>query len=449
MSKKKAKKTSGVQTLSVASEEALQQTKSLLFVEGEVSPESISECAARLRGIAPEEAHEILRRLAQEGKERALPLLKALLSDAENGHAYAVVEAAGLVPSAESAQLLTEVAAQTTDKQLSKEARRALQRLRASGINVDTFVPRGESILAGVQDVRFQKAYASVMDGAGGRLVLLARRMAQPGLAVARVYYDDQHGIGECGVNILKKQEFLDMVQSSESEPFIWTEVPWDYARHLLNEARQQSAAHGHELPDGYDVVEEILGGAETSYEQPLIYQQVNADEVKEQRHWLDESADLIDAPEFDSWWLERDTSEQYAAKWREAEGSWLVLSEAAQKDREQKIFNDAADEIFDEATRARFKRRLEEMAYILFQRHGERPAKQAVAAALVLAPEGRDPHLNPFIVAMVERSVRSVAKRTEREERQEGRIYVPGRVLSHEPSHEHEHEHEHGHESR
>lgn len=439
MSKKKLKKQTNVQTLSAAGEEALQQARSALLTEGEVPVESIAEVMARLRDIAPNEMPEVLRRLAREGQEKSLPLLKALLHEGEDGHAYAVVEAAGLVTSPQSAELLTQVAMQTEDKQLSKEARRSLQRLRAAGIAVETFVPRGESILAGVTETRFKQAYVSVIDGTGGRMLMAARRMEQPGLVVARVYYTDAHGIEECGASVMKKQDFLEIVETSDDDPFVWTEIPWDYARYLLNEARQQNLAHGHEVPEEYDIIEQVLGEPETTYEQPLIYQHLNADEVKAVRQYLEDSPDLLKMAEFDSWWLARETAERYAAKWREAEESWIVLSGAAQRDRENKVFHDATDEIFDDATRALFKRRLEEMAYIVLKRHGETAAKQALTAALALAPDAPAPHHNPFAVALVERSVLAVAERNKQEEREEGRLYVPGGLQAH--RHEHEHE--------
>ena len=449
MSKKKFKRQTGVQTLSAASEEALQQAKSVLLAEGEASAESIAEVVTRLRDVAPNETSEVLRRLAREGQEKSLPLLRALLHEGEDGHAYAVVEAAGLVTSPQSAELLTQVAAQTADKQLSKEARRSLQRLRAAGIEADTFVPRGESILSGASEIRFKQAYVSVIDGTGGRMLIAARRMEQPGLVVTRTYYTDAHGIEECGASVMKKQEFLEMVETSDDDPFIWTEIPWDYAHYLLNEARQQSQAHGHEIPEEYDVIEQVLGEPEKPYEQPLIYQHVNADEVKELRRYLDDSPKLLETPEFDSWWLDRDTSEKYAGKWREAEDSWLVLSESSQRDRENKIFHNAADELFDEKTRSLFKRRLEEMAYIVLKRQGETEAKQTVAAALAFAPDAPAPHHNPFAVAMIARSVIAVAERDKKEERKEGRLYVPGGLHPHTHEHEHGHGHEHAHEHK
>jgi hypothetical protein len=444
VSKKKFKKQTEVQTLSATSEEALQQAKSALLAEGEASAESIAEVATRLRDVAPNEMPEVLRRLAREGQEKSLPLLRALLHEGEDGYAYAVVEAAGLVTSPQSAELLRQVAAQTADKQLSKEARRSLQRLRASGIEADTFVPRGESILSGAAEVRFKQAYVSVIDGTGGRILMAARRMEQPGLVVTRIYYTDTHGIEDCSASVMKKQEFLEMVETSGDDPFLWTEIPWDYACYLLNEARQQNLAHEHDLPDEYSVVEQVLGEPENPYEQPLIYQYIHADEVRAWRHYLDDSPQLLEMPEFDSWWLDRETSEKYAAKWREVEDSWIVLSGAAQRDREDKIFHDAADEFFDEKTRALFKRRLEEMAYLIWKRQGETEAKQAVAAALAFAPDAPAPRHNPFAVAMIARSVMAVAERDKEEEREEGRLYVPGGLPPHTHEHEPEHEPEH-----
>ncbi|MCS6861995.1 MAG: hypothetical protein NZT92_16940 [Abditibacteriales bacterium] len=444
MSKKKFRKQTGIQTLSAASEEALQQAKSVLLAEGGASAESIAEVATCLRHVVPHEMPEVLRRLAREGQEKSLPLLRALLDEGEDGYAHAVVEAAGFVASPQSAELLTQVAAQTADKQLSKEARRSLQRLRAAGVVVETFVPRGESILSGAKETRFQQAYVSVIDGTGGRMLMAARRMEQPGLVVARAYYTDTHGIAECDASVMKKQEFLEMMATSDDDPFIWTEIPWDYAHYLLNEARQQNLAHGHELPEEYGVIEQVLGEPEKPYEQPLIYHHVNADEVQAMRHYLESSPDLLERAEFDSWWLDRETAEKYAVKWREAEDSWIVLSQPAQKDREDKILHDATDEVFDDATRALFKRRLEEMAYILWKRHGETAAKQAVAAALALAPDAPAPHHNPFAVAMVKRSVLAAAERDKKEERQEGRLYVPGGLPSHSHESEYETRHEH-----
>jgi hypothetical protein len=62
--------------------------------------------------------------------------------------------------------------------------------------------------------------------------------------------------------------------------------------------------------------------------------------------------------------------------------------------------------ETFDPDTCTRYRTRLEEMAYLLWQTKRPDEAKRAFASALALQGEGVDPAEHPFLRALFTRSV-------------------------------------------
>jgi hypothetical protein len=65
-----------------------------------------------------------------------------------------------------------------------------------------------------------------------------------------------------------------------------------------------------------------------------------------------------------------------------------LVLSQEAQMDRQERVLTRAMEDLLGGEDRALYKRRLEEMSYLLLRTDRERDAKRALAAAVALKQE-------------------------------------------------------------
>ncbi|GFP24197.1 hypothetical protein HKBW3S09_01663, partial [Candidatus Hakubella thermalkaliphila] len=130
-------------------------------------------------------------------------------------------------------------------------------------------------------------------------------------------------------------------------------------------------------------------------------------EEVRFKAALLLEFVDFLSLPEFSSWFFELDSVATYALELLEARQSKIILSDWARREREARIIGKAVEGLFSGDYPFLFKRRLEEMAYILWKTDRREEAKKALAAALALGEDG-DQSLreHPLISAMVLRSL-------------------------------------------
>ena len=150
----------------------------------------------------------------------------------------------------------------------------------------------------------------------------------------------------------------------------------------------------------------------------------------------LAEGPKLLELSLFTYWVLPRDKVRPLADKLKETDESWVVIPEAAQQDRVNNLVRDAAENIFDEATRAKFKRRLEEMAYLVLDGGDVNSARAALATALAIGSDAPVTSI-PFLPALIDRSLTVFeATQAEEGEPEESRIILPfgaGPALEHE----------------
>ena len=69
-------------------------------------------------------------------------------------------------------------------------------------------------------------------------------------------------------------------------------------------------------------------------------------------------------------------------------------------------IYRQAVEELFDKPRRALFRRRLEEMAYVLWKTGKQNEAQMALAAASGMESEGGILSIHPFLLELVKRSL-------------------------------------------
>jgi hypothetical protein len=141
-------------------------------------------------------------------------------------------------------------------------------------------------------------------------------------------------------------------------------------------------------------------------YERPLIYFHLQVKEVKENERVLRRAGDLFKSDLFASWGIPEGEIRPYADAVWEAEESKIVLSQAQKEARFQEIYQRALSDLFPEDKRVLYKKRLEEMAYVLFQLKREEEARMSLAAAMDLEKPLNPFQPNPFLFQLVVRSI-------------------------------------------
>jgi len=320
----------------------------------------------------------------------------------------AVVEALSTMATPEAATLLTQVAATTNAKEVQKAARRALYRLKTMGVDTDS-VRVGEprkSVLE-VPKLPIVIALASQIDFAGNRALYLARRRPFSGLVLVSLIINDQHGVLDCNAFPVTKKELTRIVGDIQADDRLThVELPPTYAQQLVEESYRRNLSTGTPVPQDFQGLHDLIGMPDTPWEQGPIYHLINPEEIRGQPAWLSLPGQLLDVKEFQGWHVPPEAVQKYREEVRRTAESPIIVSPTLQRERLEAVQKRVLREMFDPDTCARYRTRLEEMAYLLWQTKRPDEAKRAFASALALQGEGVDPAEHPFLRALFTHSV-------------------------------------------
>lgn len=251
------------------------------------------------------------------------------------------------------------------DKALSKEAKRALHRLRAGGLKVEAPRPtqsRPEPTPGQEEEL---VAYMTSIDGGHGERLLFHPCPVPGGVDVAQVILSDETGIHNAELAPLGKRRFrrfVEMITSNMS--LLVGPVPRAYSRSLIARALDLNAVARRSVPAGFNDVAFALGPAPAPVPSPgreLAVPEAAPDLASEQR-----ATELLAARPFSSWVLPEDVARS------------LPTDDPTEADR-------AVDAWWTSQRRALWAERLFDMAWLLHgaDRHAERDVALACARSL------------------------------------------------------------------
>lgn len=297
---------------------------------------------------------------------------------------------------------------------LRKEARRALYRLRAAGVEVPP--PRTAPPAAGPT-----RALISWVDGRGDLMVVALVDRPSGGARYVRLLVGDG-GIGEAEVSELSPGQLRRLRRDLETK-LRMVECPVAHAQRLVAEA----AARGlPEEPAQRAVAEaalRTLGQPPAEVPHPA-HQVMDARAIRWDPDLLPETPRLLEVEEMAGWVLPPDQMEPWVKQYDGMASSHLIVDPFHQRARYQNLLREAARALFPPESLPSWRRRLEDMAYYFHRCQKLRPARLALSAALAL---GEDAGEHPFFLALVEKSLLEARRKADRPEGG-GRIIVPGR---------------------
>ena len=354
----------------------------------------------------------------------ALPFLQALAAQNDPRLLPATVEILGTIAAPETAALLGQIAATAAAKDLQKSARRALYRLKSMGIDTQEALPQEprKSVLD-VPKLPVVAALASHIDFDGSRILYLARRRPFSGLVFVTLLVNDQHGVRDCHALPVTKKDLARVLEDIRAEENLThVELPPSYAQQLVEEGYQRNLATGTPIPQDFLGLRDLIGRPDTHWEQPPIYHVLNIEELRGQPIFASLTQRLFGLKEFRGWYLSPDVLQPYREEIRRVAESPILVSQALQQERIDAIHKKAIREIWQAEACARYRRRLEEMAYILWHTRRPEEAKHALVAALGFQGYGIDPAAHPFLQALFRRSLEAA---NVMEEQEAGRVRV------------------------
>jgi hypothetical protein len=343
-------------------------------------------------GVPREEAGRAARLLLTLGRAKAeeVATLPAPL-------AAAVLHAAAL---AGRVDLVAALAARE-EKEVSKEAKRQLHKLKLRGVVIPEPPPQAPALTPPPEAPPV--AYGSTFDGHGERAVWLPRNVPGRGLEVAQAVCSDQRGLVELHLGLVGRKEWRAFVKGllERGAAMGVSELAWGEAHARIAAARAGNERSGQRVPDGADQWLGQLGPPPRPADPAAALPPL--DPVAESAA-LAASAALHEHPLLRGWLAEEPFLREVAAALDEVEKSPLALEAGQKAARRRDLVQAAVERYFTPERRARLASRLVEVAaWFAGAGHAEQAA-QAAAAARALAA-GVPPGQLPFAARLVEKA--------------------------------------------
>lgn len=298
----------------------------------------------------------------------------------------ALVFLLGRIAEPAALETLTNLGRTATDKKVQREIRRALYKLSQKGLSAGRPESTKDSTQRKTLNLRPEiEGYFSSVDGAGGRLVWLAKPQAGSGIQLLQGMVSDREGLVRAGGAVIRRKELRRMAQDiKERHGVTMISVPWEYADQNLYEGFEKAKTLGRSGLEDFSSLRALFNLAKPKPLPHPIYARLSSDEVRSSA-WRELSRRLLDEAEFRLWILDEDWMKPYLEQAQEAQESRLVLNEIQKEERFVAIVRDAVREIFSGDRGQIFRHRMEDMALYLLETKREEQAKSALAVALAI----------------------------------------------------------------
>lgn len=397
------------------------------LASAEPAADRVDSLAADAATLPAEELRVALEGLARDGQERAVPLLAAVAQRAPAPQATAAIAALALVRRPAAAEALRHLAEGERPKEIRKEARRSLFRLRAAGIAVPEAAP-GE---ARVETYPIVLARVTNMDGTGTRLVAIAREGSLGAVDLVAVLINDERGLRHVIGTRLTRAELPRRLESlvRDVKGIHLVDAPADYCQEAILAATELNRKSLEPIPAELYTWQHVIGEPRRHYERELVYEEVSAADVRWNPQLLEESDRLLDLPEFHRWLLPEADVAETVRELARARASGLILPGRSQEEQERRAIDRFVGRYFTGAVRRRYQLRLERTAYVLTKLGRAFDARLAVAAALALDPVSGTPlSRQPFPIRLAEETLDLMEERELKQRELPGGLLLPPR---------------------
>jgi hypothetical protein len=312
--------------------------------------------------------------------------------------------AAALLKAAVTGERLDVLAtlAASTDKVLSKEAKRALHLLRTRGVSVPE-APRAAPPPPAAMVEEVFACYASSVDGQGERAIWIARNVPGRGVEVGQAVVSDVLGLLELQVGVLGRKEYRTFGKEigERGQAMGVGELDPGHARAIVAAARQLNVVAGKPVPEGADAWLGRIGPGTPAPDPATLLPPLPEEE---ERRALAASAELHTLPMLRGWLADEVALRALATRLDALAAAPGEADPAERTRRSEEAIAEAIEAWLDTASRERLAARLLTAGVHLAGMGLADRAAQAAAAsrALLAGTPGRGV---PFARAMVEKA--------------------------------------------
>lgn len=304
------------------------------------------------------------------------------------------------------------------DKTVQKSVKRFLFKLKQRGISIPELEERKDTRpLVRGPDPGEPIAYTGPIDGAGNRPLFLAIPRVPKGFDVGIGVANDALGFRDFVVGIQSKKRMQELKSFFFEQVRDPLETSLPHIAQIMEMAYARHESTGDEASQGYLRIRPWILENATVPERPLVYEFISPQEISRSLLTASQIERLLHHRLMETWIVDPAAIESLMEEIQKAKESPIFMSDTQRATRIEEIKAEAIAKIYPGEKRRLLKRRLEEMALVLFKMEEEQYAKIALAAAISLDEDDTIFGVNPFLMALVTRSMEFYLKVAEDQE--------------------------------
>ncbi|OGL17250.1 MAG: hypothetical protein A3F92_06775 [Candidatus Rokubacteria bacterium RIFCSPLOWO2_12_FULL_71_22] len=291
---------------------------------------------------------------------------------------------------------LGELAADADVRSVRRGAKRALYRLAQRGVAAPPAPPARPIVERRAE--RAVRAWVSGIDGSGSRAAWILFEGAYGTTTLCSLILNDTVGVLDAaGGRITKKRLDAELAALRASQKLPWVEIEPARAVGLVVEALGLHRARGTAPPEAFARWEPLFAAAAPP-PAPVL--------AAPEPALVERAAELLELPELAGWFLDPESVQGDAVEREAARQSRLVVSDQIKTEREEAILAHVVERELGPDARARWVRRLAEMALVFDAAGRPESAALARAAAAGLAAPDAAPARHPLARGLARRAL-------------------------------------------
>ena len=300
-------------------------------------------------------------------------------------------------------------------KNVQKSIRKAAFRLKKNGI----FMPAldkdtGTPVILKRPEQTEPSASLGPIDGNGDRAVFIAIPQVPQGFNVGIGLVNDEKGISQFIFVGYSKKRMKEVKELLFKRTGLMVDASIPHAATVLEKAYLQNQKNISEIPKEYLMLRPWLLENVSLLEEAAIYSDISLESISGVVLADGKINELIEHDLLSHWTIARDKIEPLLNEIAEVEDSPIMISEGQKTNRINEIKDRATAELYPDPKRQILKNSLEEMAYIFLKQGEEDYVHSSLAAAFSLHEEVSVLKVNPFLRAVLDRSLEYYMEVTE-----------------------------------
>jgi len=312
-------------------------------------------------------------------------------------------------------------------KNVQKAVRKTVFRFKQRGISHPVLESgKGQPILVKRVEEAQPSGYLGPIDGSGSRGILLILPQIPKGVDVGMGAVSDELGILQFFFGSYSKKRMKEVKDLFFSNFPLAVETSISHVATVLERAYGKNEERLNDLSRGYLQLRPWILENISLLERAAVYDLISLDSISKQGLTDSQIERLLGQELMMTWMIDPERMKPLLDDIRKVKESRILVSEAQKNEQMNEAKRKAITRIYPEQRRELLKWRLEEMAYLFFKRQEEEMARLCLAAGQSLDEKDSPLQINPFLEAVVERSLAFYVKEAQQMQEPKGVIGQP-----------------------